>query len=251
MKCTYGSAVVEHTPDQLIEIRSRGRSIKPIQRLNLAAVIEARMTDIAEYVWNEIRESGYARRLAAGIVLTGGGANLFNVEKLFQKITDQEVRVSCAEMGLSTEEQAKVASPSKSLVVALLLKGMEAGACPVSILQSAAPLKPKAAVNNPPKAEETPRRESVQNPVQNPVQPLQPKVTEDTPHNVEPQAGQTPTEDGDKWGRDNAQSQTEDIPETPSRGKGRFRDFWEKIKDSLDDAFRNPDEGADDGDDEY
>ena len=25
----------------------------------------------------------------------------------------------------------------------------------------------------------------------------------------------------------------------------------EIIKDSLDDAFRNPDEGADDGDDEY
>ena len=259
LKCTYGSAVVEHTPDQLIEIRSRGRSIKPIQRLNLAAVIEARMTDIAEYVWNEIRESGYARRLAAGIVLTGGGANLFNVEKLFQKITDQEVRVSCAEMGLSTEEQAKVASPSKSLAVALLLKGMEAGACPVGILQSAAPLKQKV-VNNPPKIEETPLRGGVQSSVQSPVQtpaqpaqptqPAQPKVTEQ-PYVEQPSVGQPPVEDGDKWGGANAQSQTEDIPETASKGKGRFGGFWKKIKDSLDDAFRNPDEGADDGDDEY
>ncbi|MBQ1958101.1 MAG: hypothetical protein II353_04495, partial [Alistipes sp.] len=113
---------------------------------------------------------------------------------------------------------------------------------------------------NPPKMEETPLRGGMQSPVQSPVQtpaqpvqptqPAQPKVTEQ-PYVEQPSVSQPPVEDGDKWGGANAQSQTEDIPETASKGKGRFGGFWKKIKDSLDDAFRNPDEGADDGDDEY
>ena len=238
LKCSYGSALVEETPDQLIEMRNRGRSIKPIQRLNLAAVIEARMTDIAEYVWNEIRESGYAKKLAAGIVLTGGGASLMNADKLFQKVTGQEVRVSCAEMGLSTEEQAKVASPSKTLAVALLLKGMESGACPVGMLQGSAPVKP--AVN------QYEEKRSIQNPVQE-VRPLEEepqKPQTKTSVEVEPKNDEGGNE-GDSWN-----GATEDIPQAGNKTKGRFQKFLDKLKGSLDDAFRNPDEGAD-GDDDY
>ena len=74
LKKRYGTAVADLTPDDIIQVRNSSRSLKSILRLNLAAVIEARMTDIAEYVWNEIRDAGFGKKLSAGIVLTGGGA---------------------------------------------------------------------------------------------------------------------------------------------------------------------------------
>lgn len=139
LKRRYGSAVVSLTPDDRIDIHSSSRAIKPIQRLNLATVIEARMKEIADYVWTEIRESGYAKQLAAGIILTGGGAALAHVADLFQSVTSQEVRVSCAEIGIATESLDKVSSPNLTMAVSLLLRGVKAGAIPVREKQSVVP----------------------------------------------------------------------------------------------------------------
>ena len=138
LKKRYGSAVVSLTPDELIQVRKGSRAIKPIPRLNLAAVIEARMTDIAEYVWNEIREAGFAKKLSAGIVLTGGVADLKNVADLFNRVTGQETRVACAEIGVATESLEKVSSPNFTLAVSMLLRGAKIGACPVSVLHTPA-----------------------------------------------------------------------------------------------------------------
>ena len=138
LKKRYGSAVVSLTPDELIQVRKGSRAIKPIPRLNLAAVIEARMTDIAEYVWNEIREAGFAKKLSAGIVLTGGVADLKNVADLFNRVTGQETRVACAEIGVATESLEKVSSPNFTLAVSMLLRGAKIGACPVGVLHTPA-----------------------------------------------------------------------------------------------------------------
>ena len=140
LKRRYGSAVVSLTPDELIQVRKGNHAIKPIARLNLAAVIEARMTDIAEYVWNEIREAGFAKKLSAGIVLTGGVADLKNVADLFNRVTGQETRVACAEIGVATESLEKVSSPNYTLAVSMLLRGAKVGACPVGVLHT--PVQP-------------------------------------------------------------------------------------------------------------
>lgn len=139
LKTRYGSAVVDLTPDDIIQVRNSSRSLKSILRLNLAAVIEARMTDIAEYVWNEIRDAGFAKKLAAGIVLTGGGAALKNVDELFRRVTGQDVRVACAEMGVATESLEKVASPASTLAVSILINGAQVGPCPVGVARVAEP----------------------------------------------------------------------------------------------------------------
>lgn len=141
LKRRYGSAMVEMTPDERIELHSGNRIIKPIQRLNLASVIEARMAEIAEFVWAEIRESGYAKKLAAGIILTGGGSELSHVADLFQRVTGVEVRVACAEMGITSDSLETVSFPSRTLAVSLLLRGAKVGACPVGVLQAATPAK--------------------------------------------------------------------------------------------------------------
>ena len=148
LKTRYGSAVVDLTPDDIIQVRNSSRSLKSILRMNLAAVIEARMTDIAEYVWNEIRDAGFAKKLAAGIVLTGGGAALKNVDELFRRVTGQEVRVACAEMGVATESLEKVASPASTLAVSILINGAQVGPCPVGVARVAEPER-KAAPETP------------------------------------------------------------------------------------------------------
>ncbi len=188
LKCRYGSAMVELTPDEKIEIPSSSRAIKPILRLNLATVIEARMSEIAEYVWSEIRESGYAKQLAAGIVLTGGGAALDHVADLFQKITSLDVRVSCAEVGISTESFEQVSSPNLTMAVSLLLRGAREGACPVRELQVAGPVK--GAMGATVQSEPQPAHQEL--PVAEPKQEV-----------ATPSAGRVkPLDDSDSWNED-------------------------------------------------
>ena len=246
LKKQCGSAVVELTPDDMIQVRNRGRAIKPIPRLNLAAVIEARMTDIAEYVWNEIREAGYAKKLGAGIVLTGGGANLKNVGELFHRITEQEVRVACAEIGVATEALEKYASPSYTMALSLLLHGAEVGPCPVGVLIQR-PAEPKTE----PKAEPVKPVEPAQ-----PAKPAQPKVTppqQVTPQpQPQPQPIQQPAEPNTLKGEDD--NYGDDITDgdddvKPGRG-GWFRGWGGKIKRAFTEAFPEPGEDVD-GDDEY
>ncbi|MBR4853646.1 MAG: cell division protein FtsA [Alistipes sp.] len=249
LKRRYGSAVVSLTPDELIQVRKGSRAIKPIPRLNLAAVIEARMTDIAEYVWNEIREAGFAKKLSAGIVLTGGVADLKNVADLFARVTGQETRVACAEIGVSTESLEKVSSPNYTLAVSMLLRGAKVGACPVSVLHT-----PAQAIEREPVAQP-------QQPVQQPAQPQQGGY-------AAPAAAvaSQPTSVNDAYAASSVgESATPGVTQsiaTPSISTPEVDDFEDDndeeddvksgggwfggIKRWFDDAFRNPDEEDDD-----
>ena len=59
-----------------------GRSIE-LSVLN--DIIEARTEEIIANVWNLLQQSGYEDKLLAGIILTGGGSNLKNMETAFRK----------------------------------------------------------------------------------------------------------------------------------------------------------------------
>ena len=238
LKCRYGSAVVSQTPDELITVKGGSRAIKPIQRLNLAAVIEARMSDIAEYVWTEIKESGYAKKLAAGIVLTGGTSALANIADLFQKITKQEVRVACAEMGVATESLEKVSSPNLTMAVSLLLRGAKVGPCPVSQLQ--VPVRVKEEVSQ---EVEAPK---VNTPVAEPQQTVQPQQTE--PVQQPEQAAQTVAEAlAAKAAADDYDDVIEEDDDDVSSKSGGFISW---VKKKIDKAF-HPEDDIDGNDDEY
>ena len=132
-KQKYGSAVADLAPeDKLIRVNGRtAREAKDILLRNLATVIEARATDIAEFVLQEIRDSGYAGKLAYGIVLTGGSAKLKDVDELFRRVTGMDVRIASAETGVAEESREKVVDPAYATAVGILLKGAEQGACAV------------------------------------------------------------------------------------------------------------------------
>ena len=241
LKTRYGSAVVALTPDDIIQVRSSSRSLKSILRLNLAAVIEARLTDIAEYVWNEIREAGFAKKLSAGIVLTGGGAALKNADELFHRVTGQDVRVACAEMGVATESLEKVASPAFTLAVSILIDGAQVGPCPVGNVRAEEP-------------ERKPVR-AVEKTAENPV-----AAADAAKAHVAGTGAVAGAAAGMAGAAAAAKSDPAEIPADPvsedydddddidSNEGGWFSRLREKARRAFDEAFKNPDE-SDDGDD--
>ncbi len=149
-KQKYGSAVAELAPEKLIRVTGPAREAKDILLCNLATVIEARATDIAEFVLQEIRDSGYAGKLVYGIVLTGGSAKLKDLDELFRRVTGMEVRVALPDVAVSESSKEKIADPSFATVVGLLLRGAELGASSVVVERPVVKLENKQPVVTPP-----------------------------------------------------------------------------------------------------
>lgn len=126
LKVRFGSALAsENQANDIVVIPGlNGREPKEISVKNLASIIQARMEEIIEQVYFEIRNSGFERKLIAGIVITGGGAQLKHLPQLFEYLTGMDTRI-----GYPTEHLAsgndKVASPMYATGVGLVLKGFE------------------------------------------------------------------------------------------------------------------------------
>lgn len=149
-KQKYGSAVAELAPEKLIRVTGPAREAKDILLCNLATVIEARATDIAEFVLQEIRDSGYAGKLVYGIVLTGGSAKLKDLDELFRRVTGMEVRVALPDVAVSENSKEKIADPSFATIVGLLLRGAELGTSSVMVERPVVKPENKQPVVTPP-----------------------------------------------------------------------------------------------------
>lgn len=131
LKTTHGYAAANKIPEdkkgQIIKIKGRtARESKEISFFTLAQIIEARMLDILDNVIEEIKESGYADKLGAGIVLTGGGAKLKDIETLFRDKTKYDIRTGITEQNYVNEDSLQIASdPDLSSVIGLLLLGLK------------------------------------------------------------------------------------------------------------------------------
>ena len=126
LKIKFGSALAsENQENEIVSIPGlRGRAHKEISVRNLSAIIQARMEEIVEHVYYEIKHSGYEKKLIAGIVVTGGGAQLKHVSQLIEYITGMDTRV-----GYPNEHLAKgsedVTSPLFATSVGLVMKGLQ------------------------------------------------------------------------------------------------------------------------------
>ena len=85
LKLKYGSAVnepgVEGETPVMIDLSDH----RSVSEQDLNDIIAARVEEIVANVWNQIQMSGYdEKQLLAGIILTGGGANLRNIENAFR-----------------------------------------------------------------------------------------------------------------------------------------------------------------------
>ncbi|MES2732641.1 MAG: cell division protein FtsA [Bacteroidota bacterium] len=125
LKVRFGKALSEEASfNDVVSIPGlKNRPPKEISVKNLAYIIEARMEEIIEMIYLEIVRSGYENRLAGGIVITGGGAQLACVKELFELLTGMDARIGHPNeyLGKSKNEAAK--SPMYATPIGLVLAG--------------------------------------------------------------------------------------------------------------------------------
>jgi len=127
LKVKCGSALsVSKMAYEIINLPGlNGRPPKQINVASLAKVIQARMEDILMLVNNEITRSGFNGRLAAGIVVTGGGAQLKNLPYLIEYYVGCDARVGIPKEILAPNSPKYLYSPVYATSLGLIFQGLE------------------------------------------------------------------------------------------------------------------------------
>ena len=127
LKKSFGSALAsENKDEEIVSIPGlKGREPKEISLKNLAHIIQARMEEIIEHVYYEIKTSGFEKKLIAGIVLTGGGSQLKHVAQLTEFITGMDTRIGYPSEHLAKSPSGEVGSPMHATGVGLVIKGFQ------------------------------------------------------------------------------------------------------------------------------
>lgn len=117
--------------DQSLELRVavvEGHSGRPSREINfsiIAKTIEYRMTEIIELVIQELKHAQITNKLAAGIVITGGGALLKNLPQLIAYHTGKDVRVAYPRVPFTSENFKELNNPIYSTILGLVILGFE------------------------------------------------------------------------------------------------------------------------------
>lgn len=129
LKTKFGSALGgENKDNEIVCIPGlRGRDPKEISLRNLANIIQARMEEIIEHVYYEIKNSGYEKHLIGGIVVTGGGSQLRHITQLIEYTTGMDCRIGYPNEHLSKAPSNEIISPTYATGVGLVIKGYEKG----------------------------------------------------------------------------------------------------------------------------
>ncbi len=127
LKVKFGSALSEENKEnEIVAIPGlRGRPPKEITLKNLANIIQARVEEIIEHVFWEIKNSGYENKLIAGIVLTGGGAQLKHLVQLTEFITGMDTRIGYPNEHLADGSPEELASPTYATGIGLVIEGFQ------------------------------------------------------------------------------------------------------------------------------
>ncbi len=129
LKTKFGSAWPgENKDNEIVSIPGlRGRDPKEITLKNLSKIIHARVIEIVEQVFLEIKNYGHEeskKKLIAGIVLTGGGSQLKHIKQLVEYITGMDTRIGYPNEHLASNSDSELSSPAYATVVGLLMKGL-------------------------------------------------------------------------------------------------------------------------------
>tara|TARA_R110001592_G_scaffold68349_1_gene209499 strand:+ start:1944 stop:3275 length:1332 start_codon:yes stop_codon:yes gene_type:complete len=130
LKIKFGSAWPgENKETEIVSIPGlRGREPKEITLKNLSKIIHARVQEIIEHVYLEIKNYGHETakgKLIAGIVLTGGGAQLKHLRQLVEYITGMDARIGFPNEHLAGDSDEALSSPAYATAVGLLMVGLD------------------------------------------------------------------------------------------------------------------------------
>ena len=129
LKVKFGSAWPgENKDNEIVSIPGlRGREPKEISLKNLSKIIHARVVEIIEQVFTEIKAYGHEdprKKLIAGIVLTGGGAQLKHIKQLVEYITGIDTRIGYPNEHLAGNSDEEFSSPLYATAVGLVMNSI-------------------------------------------------------------------------------------------------------------------------------
>ena len=128
MKMQFGSALAnEAKGNAYITIPGlRGMPAKEISVKNLANIIQARMSEIMDFVTYHLKQVGLDNRmLNGGIILTGGGSQLKHLIQLTEYTTGLPARIGYPNEHLAAGHIEELAKPTYSTCIGLILKGYD------------------------------------------------------------------------------------------------------------------------------
>jgi cell division protein FtsA len=128
MKVQFGSALAnEARTNAYITIPGlRGMPAKEISVKNLANIVQARMSEILDFVTYHLKQVGLDNKaLNGGVVLTGGGAQLKHLIQLTEYVTGLPARIGYPNEHLAAGHIEELAKPTYSTCIGLILKGYD------------------------------------------------------------------------------------------------------------------------------
>ena len=130
LKIKFGSAWPgENKETEIVSIPGlRGHDPKEISLKTLSKIINARIVEIIEQVFLEIKNYGHdeqKKKLIAGIVITGGGSQLKHLKQLVEYITGMDTRIGYPNEHLAGDSEDSQTSPVFSTAVGLLMTALK------------------------------------------------------------------------------------------------------------------------------
>ena len=129
IKLAYGACIptkLASLSEKTLQIRYDNAPYKEVSVKYLSEIIDARAREIIDAILYEIQESNLADCLRAGVIVTGGSANLVNFSNLFKEKSGYNVRAERPK-NLSTAGCTGVFDPSASSAVGMILAAKEDG----------------------------------------------------------------------------------------------------------------------------
>jgi cell division protein FtsA len=126
LKVQFGSALADEAQaNAYITIPGlKGMPAKEISVKNLAQIIQARMSEILDFVTYHIKQVGLDTRLLnGGIILTGGGSQLKHLIQLTEYTTGLNARIGLPNEHLAPNHIDELKKPMYATCLGLILKG--------------------------------------------------------------------------------------------------------------------------------
>ena len=127
IKTEYGRCCEEYAVDNKKLVLKNENEIVDgeVELTLLARVIEARMSEIFDAVHYVIEQSGYASRISAGVVITGGCCHLDNIIQLASALLGQKIRLAAPQGSIDSSSKEASFDVYASTAVGLVLETLD------------------------------------------------------------------------------------------------------------------------------
>jgi cell division protein FtsA len=102
-----------------------GTEARLISKRNMIKIIKARLAEIVMLCIEEVKRSGYAEQLRAGIVVTGGASRMADFKEFLEQEIGMPIRFGSFAHYLDAESVEKYSDTEYTLLVGLLLNATE------------------------------------------------------------------------------------------------------------------------------